>query len=98
MKILRDVDGDEISLVRRAANRRRQLLLKGDDRLDSELRDILDAPWEREGALLDEIRKAGLDDETVERAVVAAVRLLKGVESDLTPELIEKLGVELYGR
>jgi hypothetical protein len=95
---LSDVDGDEVSLVKRAANRRRFLLLKGDDGLDAELADILDVPWEREGALLDDIRKEGIQDDTVERAVVAGIRLLKGVESELTPELVEKLGTELYGR
>lgn len=98
MKLLGDVDGDEVSLVKRAANRRRFLLLKGDESVDSELADILDVPWEREGALLDEIRKDGIDDDTVERAVIAAVRLLKGVESEFSPEMIEKLGTELYGR
>jgi hypothetical protein len=97
MKLLTDVDGDEVSLVKRAANRRRFLLLKGDDDLDNELSDILDVPWEREGALLDEIRKDGIADETVEKAVIAAVRLLKGVESEFSPELIEKLGTEMYG-
>ena len=95
---LSDVDGDEISLVKRAANRRRFLMLKGDGGLDAELADILDIPWEREGALLDEIRKSGVHDETVERAVIAAVRLLKGVETEFTPELVEKLGTELYSR
>ncbi len=98
MKYLTDLDGDEVSLVKRAANRRRFLLLKGDSSLDTELADILDVPWEREGALLDEIRKSGVHDETTERAVIAAVRLLKGVETEFTPELIEKLGTELYGR
>ena len=98
MRILSHVDGDEVSLVSRAANRRRFLLLKGESGLDAELADILEVPWEREGALLDEIRKDGIQDDTIEQAVIAAVRLLKGVESDLSPELIEKLGSELYGR
>jgi hypothetical protein len=98
VRFLGGVDGDEVSVVRRAANKRRFLLLKGDDQLDSELDDILEVPWEREGALLDEIRKDGIMDETVERAVVAAVRLLKGVEGEFSPELVEKLGTELYGR
>jgi len=98
MKLLTDVDGDEVSLVERAANRRRFLLLKGARKLDTELSDILEIPWEREGSLLDEIRKDGLNDETVEKAVVAAVRLLKGVEGEFSPELIEKIGTELYGR
>lgn len=98
MKFLSDVDGDEISPVKRAANKRRFLMLKGGSDLDAELADILDVPWEREGALLDEIRKSGIQDETVERAVIAAVRLLKGVEGEFTPELVEKLGTELYSR
>ena len=99
MKLLTDVDGDEVSLVERAANRRRFLLLKGErGKLDTELSDILEIPWEREGSLLDAIRKDGVNDETVEKAVVAAVRLLKGVEIEFSPELVEKLGTELYGR
>lgn len=94
MRILSDVDGDEVSLVKRAANKRRFLLLKGDS-VDAELNDILDVPWGREGSLLDEIRKNDID-ETTEKAVIYAVRLLKGVESELSPETIEKLGAELY--
>lgn len=97
MRLLTDVDGDEVSPVRRAANRRR-FILKGDNDVDNELDDILSVPWEREGALLDEIRKDGITDDTVEKAVVAAIRLLKGVEGEFSPELIEKLGTELYGR
>ena len=97
MKLLRDVDGDEVSLVRRAANRRRFLLLKGDDGLDKELADILDVPWEREGALLDQIRKEGVDDPVIEKAIVAGIRLLKGVEGEFSPELVAKVGRELYG-
>jgi hypothetical protein len=93
---LSDVDGDEVSLVRRAANRRRFLLLKGSDEMDSELSDILDVPWEREGAMLDELRKDGITDETVEKAFVTAVRLLKGIEGEFSPELVEKLGREMY--
>lgn len=97
MRFLSDVDGDEVSLVRRAANKRRFLMLKGDSDLDAELSDILDVPWDREGALLDEIRKDGIDDETVEKAFLAGVRLLKGVEGEFSPELVQKLGTELYG-
>lgn len=96
MKLLSDVDGDEVSLVNRAANRRRFLLLKGAAGMDNDLSDILEVPWEREGALLDEIRKDGITDENVEKAVIAAVRLLKGVEDEFSPELVEKLGRELY--
>lgn len=96
MRLLTDVDGDEIAVVSRAANRRKFLLLKGDEGMDNDLDNILETPWEREGALLDEIRKDGIMDQTVEKAVIAAVRLLKGVEDEFSPELIEKLGAELY--
>lgn len=96
MKLLRDVEGDEISLVNRAANRRKFLLLKGENGVDNDIADILEVPWKSEGALLDEIRKDGIDDENVEKAVIAAVRLLKGVEDEFSPELVEKLGQALY--
>lgn len=98
MKLLRDVDGDEISLVNRAANRRKFLLLKGDTGMENDLSDILESPWESEGSLIDAIRKDGVQDENIEKAVIAAVRLLKGVEGEFSPELIEKLGTELYPR
>lgn len=97
MKLLRDVDGDEVSLVSRAANRRKFLLLKGAG-MDNDLSEILEVPWEREGALLDEIRKDGVEDENVEKAVIAAIRLLKGVEEMFSPEMVEKLGTALYPR
>lgn len=95
MRILSDVDGDEVSLVKRAANKRRFLLLKGDASMDSELEDILAVPWEREGALLDELRKEAVD-ETTEKALIAGIRLLKAVEAEVSPELVEKLGREMY--
>lgn len=96
MKLLTDVDGDEISLVSRAANRRKFLLLKGDRKMENDMSDILEVPWEREGALLDEIRKDVAGDEEVAKCVLAAVRLLKGVEEHLSPEMVEKLGSSLY--
>jgi hypothetical protein len=95
---LSDVDGDEVSLVKRAANRRRFLLTKSAEGIDPELADFLAVPAPGEGALLDEVRKDG-GDETTEMAVVAAVRLLKGVGEDLsdsTREQIAKLGSEMY--
>lgn len=95
MRILSDLDGDEVSLVKRAANKRRFLLLKGDADMDSELGDILAVPWEREGALLDELRKEAVD-ETTEKALIAGIRLLKAVEEEISPELVEKLGREMY--
>lgn len=95
MNLLGDVDGDEVSLVKRAANRRRFALLKGDNEveLDAQVADILSVPWAHEGAMMDELRAAGVEP-TVLKAAVAAIRLLKGVEDDLPNDLrepIEKL-------
>ena len=87
---LRHIDGDEISPVAHPANRRRFLLRKGDD-LDPEMADILSVPAPGEGALIDEVRKDGGDDATVE-AIVMATRLVHGVNADLSPVTIEKLG------
>ena len=100
MKLLTDVDVDEVSPVRRAANRRRFILKEDGEELgvDAEIADIMGMPWEHEGAMLDSLRAGGAD-ETVQKAAVAAVRLLKGVEEDLPEpmqELIEKLGREQY--
>lgn len=94
---LTDVDGDEVSLVKRAANRRRFLLTKSDEGIDPELADFLSVPAAGEGALLDEVRKDG-GDETAEMAVAAAMRLLTGVQGDLSRETIAKLGTALYPR
>ncbi len=99
-RLLTDVDGDEVSLVKRAANRRRFLLAKEDEMaegLDPELADMLSVPHPREGSILDEVRKEGVD-ESVEKAIVASMRLLGGVVDDLAPETIAKLGSELYAR
>lgn len=96
MKLLTDVDGDEVSLVNRAANRRKFLLLKGDRKMDTDLSEILEVPWEREGALLDEVRKDEAHDEEVDKCVIAAVRILKGLDGVLSPETVEKIGTALY--
>jgi hypothetical protein len=67
---------------------------------EAELEDMLSVPWEHEGAMVDLLRKEGAD-ESVQKAMVAAVRLAKGVEDDLPEPLrsvVEKLGTELYSR
>ena len=97
MKFLEDVDVDEVSPVRRAANRRK-FVLKGDADVSAEIDDIMAVPAAFEGAMLDGLRADGAD-ETVQKAAVAAVRLLKGVEADLPEplrEMVEKLGSEMY--
>ncbi len=98
-RLLTHVEGDEVSLVKRAANRRRFLLAKEDGmpEIDAQLADMLDVPAPGEGAFLDEVRKDGVDD-TVERALVASLRLVNGIRSELSPETVEKLGTELYPR
>lgn len=98
-RLLQDVDADEVSLVRRGANRRKFLLMKGDDveGLDPEMLDMLSVPAPGEGAVLDEIRKDGIDGVT-EDALVMAMRLVHGVKDELSRESVEKLGGEMYGR
>jgi len=99
-RLLRDVDADEVSLVGKPANRRKFLLMKEADgvgEVDQELLDIIETPAPHEGRLLDEVRKDGVE-ETVEKAVLMAARLLHGVGGDLSPETVAKLGSELYPR
>ena len=97
MKILEDVDVDEVSPVRRAANRRK-FVLKEDADVSREIDDIMQIAAPFEGAMLDGMRADGAD-ETVQKAAVAAVRLLKGVEDELPEplrEMVSKLGSEMY--
>lgn len=93
---LTDIEGDEVSLVKRGANRRSFLLAKGDD--VAELDDMVSVPVEYEGALTDVLRKAGSDETTIE-ALVTGLRLMKASEADLPDgirEEVEKLGSQLY--
>ena len=95
-RLLSDVDPDEVSLVAKPANKRRFLLRKGADvNLDPEIADMLSIAAENEGSVLDLVRKNG-GDETTQAAVALAMRALSGVE--LSPEVVEKLGTELYPR
>lgn len=99
MQLLRDVDVDEVSPVRRGANRKK-VVLKADKgvHVEAEIADIMAVPWEREGAMIDELRKEGAD-ESVLKAAVGAMRLLSGIRDDLPPDMrvaVEKLGREMY--
>lgn len=95
-RLLSDVDPDEVSLVAKPANKRRFLLRKAAEvNLDPELVDIISVAAENEGAMLDLVRKSG-GDETAQTAVAFAMRALSGVE--LAPEVVEKLGKQLYPR
>ena len=100
MRLLETVDADEVSPVARGANRKGLVLKEDDVAEDAEIADIMAVPWEREGAVIDEIRKGG-GDETVVKAAVAGLRLLNGVADELPDEMreaVEKLGAELYSR
>ncbi len=100
MRLLETVDADEVSPVARGANRKGLVLKEDNVAEDAEIADIMAVPWEREGAMIDEIRKAG-GDETVVKGAVAAMRLLNGVADELPDEMreaVEKLGTELYAR
>lgn len=98
-QLLRNIDVDEVSPVRRGANRKK-VVLKHDEEahVDTEIADILAIPWAREGAMVDELRKEGADD-SVLRAAVGGMRLLTGVADELPEPMrsaVEKLGREMY--
>ena len=100
MKLLETVNADEVSPVARGANRKGLVLKEDQVAEDAEIADIMSIPWEREGAMIDEIRKTGAD-ETVVKAAVAGLRLLNGIADELPDEMresVEKLGSELYSR
>lgn len=90
MQVLDQIDPDEVSPVRRGAVGRRWVFAKSaGSELDPELLDVLEMPHDREGALVDALRKADVD-EGAQKAAVAIVRLLKGFEGDLPVDLIAK--------
>lgn len=99
--LLNTVDADEVSPVRRGANRKRVVLKEeGDAIVDPEVADILSVPWAHEGAMLDVLRKSGVD-EAVQKSMIGGLRLLTGSADDLPDEIrevVEKLGVEMYAR
>jgi len=98
MQLLKKVDADEVSPVKRGANRKGVILKdEGGTMSRASIASIMDTPWEREGALVDDLRKEGVDEDVI-RATVASVRLAKGVESSLPSGIVEKLGREMYAR
>lgn len=101
MQLLTTVDVDEVSPVLRAANRKRVILKEdGEVQVETEIADIMAVPWEREGAMIDELRKEAAD-EAVVKAAVGAMRLLAGIADELPDgmrEAVEKLGSEIYTR
>lgn len=100
-QLLRNVDADEVSPVRRGANRKRVVLkADGEVEVQAEIADIMAVPWENEGSMVDSLRKEDTD-ESVIKAAVGAMRLLKGVADELPDgmrEAVEKLGSQMYPR
>jgi hypothetical protein len=82
MQLLADIDPDEVSPVQRGAQGRRFAFAKADNELDPALMSALEAPHATEGALVDELRKAAVDEDG-QKAAVAVVRLLKAFELDV---------------
>lgn len=100
-QLLRDVDVDEVSPVKRGANRKRVILKEdGEVQVGPDIAAIMEERWEHEGAMIDELQKADADD-TVVRSAVGAMRLLAGIADELPPhmrEAVAKLGTEMYPR
>lgn len=94
-QLLRDVDVDEVSPVKRGANRKRVILKEdGEVQVGPDIAAIMEERWEHEGAMIDELQKADADD-TVVRSAVGAMRLLAGIADELPPhmrEAVAKLG------
>lgn len=101
MQLLTTVDADEVSPVRRGANRKRVVLKEDEEvRVEAQIADIMAVPWESEGTMVDALRKEDAD-ETVIKAAVGAMRLLSGIADELPDdmrEVVEKLGSEMYAR
>ncbi len=102
LTLLTTIDADEVSPVRRGANRKGVVLKEEGDAMgiDPEVADILSVPWAHEGAMLDALRKEGVD-EAVQKSMVGGLRLLSGSAGELPDairEVVEKLGVEMYAR
>ena len=90
MRLLTDIDADEVSPVARGANRRRFLLLKSEGdgmQLDTELADVLAIPAPNEAALVEQLRKEGAS-ESEQRAAVATLRLIEGFP-DLAQDVLK---------
>lgn len=102
IRLLNTIDADEVSPVKRGANRKGVVLKEEGDAMavDAEVADILSVPWAHEGAMLDFLRKEGVD-ETIQKSMIGGLRLLAGASEELPQEvrdLVEKLGSEMYAR
>lgn len=85
--------GEGVSLVKRGANRRRFLLAKSETvEFDETVAKALDEPAEGEDAVLDAVRKAGADEDTVNLAAAYA-RIVEAIPADvlkaMTPQQMD---------
>lgn len=87
-KRLTDIEVEEVSLVRRAANRRKFLLLKEDD--VDELVELLKLALENEDDVDEALGKAKLSDKAA-KAVKGALKLLNAYKDELPDDILKTL-------
>lgn len=92
MKELIDLQPHEVSLVRRAANKRRFLALKseGGNNMNEVMEAMIQAEAENEEGVLSVLKTASIEGAEAE-GVLAAYRLLNGNREVVTPELFASL-------
>jgi len=99
--LLKDVEPHEVSLVHRAANRRRYLLLKNESggskvNIDA-IKDILGTEAENEESFKAVLSKSNVEDDGAE-GLISAFRLFNAYRESASPEvmasLLEAMGVE----
>jgi len=103
--LLQDLEADEVSLVPKAANTHKFLLLKAENPstedknlatqfeeeiLKAELAEALEKPFDGEGGLQDLVEKGALSPRAMS-AVKGAVRLLRGFERELPSDFMDMI-------
>ncbi|RJQ04429.1 MAG: hypothetical protein C4551_10775 [Bacillota bacterium] len=98
---LRDLEAVEVSLVPRAANKRRFLVMKSETEVDHPLEKVLKAILEtdlEDEAKVDEVLKAAKLSDKGQNAVKGALRLLNAYKDELPKDILKTLaGLAGYG-